>query len=111
MARGIPIDGIADFLEGEINEIVRETTIDLHGKLQTYKALNRNGYGTPVDSGDLIRAWQMTMDNPLQAGCLIIWCMQSQLLTAKTCLDLGWTAQAHLNTKLDKALSPVIQTQ
>tara|TARA_Y100000356_G_C11215912_1_gene266282 strand:- start:340 stop:741 length:402 start_codon:yes stop_codon:yes gene_type:complete len=66
MARGIPIDGIADFLEGEINEIVRETTIDLHGKLQTYKALNRNGYGTPVDSGDLIRAWQMTMDNPLQ---------------------------------------------
>ena len=66
MARGIPIDGIADFLEGEINEIVRETTIDLHSKLQTYKALNRNGYGTPVDSGDLIRAWQMTMDNPLQ---------------------------------------------
>jgi len=66
MARGIPIDGIADFLKGEINEIVRETTIDLHSKLQTYKALNQNGYGTPVDSGDLIRAWQMTMDNPLQ---------------------------------------------
>ena len=66
MARGIPIDGIADFLEGEINEIVRETTIDLHSKLQTYKALNRNGYGTPADTGELIKKWQMTMDNPKQ---------------------------------------------
>lgn len=66
MARGIPIDGIADFLEGEINEIVRETTIDLHSKLQTYKALNRGGYGTPADTGELIKKWQMTMDNPKQ---------------------------------------------
>ena len=66
MARGIPIDGIADFLDGEINEIVRETTIDLHSKLQTYKALNRGGYGTPVDTGELIKKWQMTMDNPKQ---------------------------------------------
>tara|TARA_Y100000289_G_scaffold38907_1_gene38332 strand:+ start:162 stop:548 length:387 start_codon:yes stop_codon:yes gene_type:complete len=66
MARGIPIDGIADFLDGEINEIVRETTIDLHSKLQTYKALNRGGYGTPVDTGELIKKWQMTIDNPKQ---------------------------------------------
>ena len=66
MARGIPIDGIADFLDGEINEIVRETTIDLHSKLQTYKALNRGGYGTPVDTGELFKKWQMTIDNPKQ---------------------------------------------
>ncbi len=68
MARGIGIGGIGDFFEDVIEDVVRETTIDLHSKLQTYKALNRNGYGTPVESGDLIRAWQMTMDNPRQAG-------------------------------------------
>lgn len=66
MARGIRIGDIGDFCRREVEEVVRETTIDLHSKLQTYKALNRGGYGTPVDSGDLIRAWQMTMDNPLQ---------------------------------------------
>lgn len=66
MARGIRIGDIGDFCRREVEEVVRETTIDLHSKLQTYKALNRGGYGTPVESGDLIRAWQMTMDNPLQ---------------------------------------------
>ncbi len=66
MARGIGIGDIGDFFEDVIEDVVRETTIDLHSKLQTYKALNKNGYGTPVESGDLIRAWQMTMDNPRQ---------------------------------------------
>ena len=66
MARGIPIGDIGDFCREEIEQVVRETTIDLHSKLQTYKASVRNGIGTPVDSGRLIGAWQMTMDTPLQ---------------------------------------------
>lgn len=59
--------GEIDFeLDGFGEEIVRELTMDLHGKLQTYKAASRGGIGTPVDSGDLIRNWQMRMDSPSQ---------------------------------------------
>ncbi len=66
MARGIRIEDIGDFCKEEIEETVRKTTMALHGKLRLYEAATRGGIGTPEDTGVLIGAWEMTMDNPLQ---------------------------------------------
>ena len=66
MARGIRIEDIGDFCKEEIEETVRKTTMALHGKLRLYEAARRRGIGTPEDTGVLIGAWEMTMDNPLQ---------------------------------------------
>ena len=66
MARGIRIRDIGDFCREEVEQVVKETTFALHGKLKLYEAANRGGIGTPVDSGVLIGAWEQTMDNPLQ---------------------------------------------
>ena len=66
MARGIRIRDIGDFCREEVEQVVKETTFALHGKLKLYEAAERGGIGTPVDSGVLIGAWEQTMDNPLQ---------------------------------------------
>ena len=66
MARGIRIEDIGDFCKEEVEETVKKTTMALHGKLRLYEAATRGGIGTPEDTGVLIGAWEMTMDNPLQ---------------------------------------------
>ena len=66
MARGIQIGDIGDFCREEVEEVVKETTSALHGKLKLYEAASRGGIGTPVDSGVLIGSWEKTMDNPVQ---------------------------------------------
>jgi len=60
--------GKIDFgdLEGDLEQVVKETTLALHGKLKLYEAASRGGIGTPVDTGVLIGNWQMAMDNPRQ---------------------------------------------
>ena len=60
--------GEIDFgdLEGDLEQVVKEATLSLHGKLKLYEAASRGGIGTPVDTGVLIGNWQMTMDNPKQ---------------------------------------------
>ena len=60
--------GEIDFgdLEGDLEQVVKEATITLHSKLKLYEAASRGGIGTPVDTGVLIGAWQMKMDNPGQ---------------------------------------------
>ena len=65
MARGIQIGDIGDFCREEVEEVVKETTSALHGKLKLYEAASRGGIGTPVDSGVLIGNWEKTMDNPV----------------------------------------------
>lgn len=66
MARGIRIEDIGDFCKEEVEETVKKTTMALHGKLRLYEAATRGGIGTPEDTGVLIGAWEMTMDDPLQ---------------------------------------------
>ena len=66
MARGIRIRDIGDFCREEVEQVVKETTFQLHSKLKLYEAATNGGIGTPVDSGVLIGAWERTMDNPLQ---------------------------------------------
>ena len=66
MARGIRIRDIGDFCREEVEQVVKETTFELHSKLKLYEAATNGGVGTPVDSGVLIGAWEQTMDNPLQ---------------------------------------------
>ena len=60
--------GVVDFgdLEGDLEQVVKEATLSLHGKLKLYEAASRGGIGTPVDTGVLIGRWQMTMDSPKQ---------------------------------------------
>ena len=60
--------GEIDFgdLEGDLEQVVKEATLSLHGKLKLYEAASRGGIGTPVDTGVLIGRWQMTMDSPGQ---------------------------------------------
>ena len=60
--------GKIDFgdLEGDLEQVVKETTLALHGKLKLYEAASRGGIGTPVDTGVLIGRWEMTMDSPKQ---------------------------------------------
>ena len=60
--------GKIDFgdLEGDLEQVVKEATLSLHGKLKLYEAASRGGIGTPVDTGVLIGNWQMTMDSPKQ---------------------------------------------
>jgi hypothetical protein len=59
--------GKIDFgLDGFGEEVVKKTTLTLHGKLKLYEAARRGGIGTPVDTGVLIGAWQMKMDSPGQ---------------------------------------------
>ena len=60
--------GKIDFgdLEGDLEQVVKEATLSLHGKLKLYEAASRGGIGTPVDTGVLIGAWQMKMDSPKQ---------------------------------------------
>ena len=60
--------GKIDFgdLEGDLEQVVKEATLALHGKLKLYEAASRGGIGTPVDTGVLIGAWQMKMDSPKQ---------------------------------------------
>jgi|TARA_R100000482_G_scaffold6381_1_gene2042 hypothetical protein len=60
--------GKIDFgdLEGDFEQVVKEATLALHGKLKLYEAASRGGIGTPVDTGVLIGAWQMKMDSPKQ---------------------------------------------
>ena len=53
-------------LEGDLEQVVKETTMALHGKLKLYEAASRGGIGTPVDTGVLIGNWQITMDSPQQ---------------------------------------------
>jgi len=60
--------GKIDFgdLEGDFEQVVKETTMALHGKLKLYEAAQNGGIGTPVDTGVLIQSWQQTMDSPKQ---------------------------------------------
>tara|TARA_Y100000361_G_scaffold116953_1_gene107989 strand:+ start:159 stop:539 length:381 start_codon:yes stop_codon:yes gene_type:complete len=60
--------GKIDFgdLEGDFEQVVKETTMALHGKLKLYEAASNSGIGTPVDTGVLIQSWQQTMDSPKQ---------------------------------------------
>jgi len=60
--------GKIDFgdLEGDFEQVVKQATLALHGKLKLYEAASRGGIGTPVDSGVLIGAWQMKMDSAKQ---------------------------------------------
>ena len=60
--------GKIDFgdLEGDFEQVVKEATLALHGKLKLYEAASRGGIGTPVDTGVLIGSWQQTMDSPKQ---------------------------------------------
>ena len=60
--------GKIDFgdLEGDLEQVVKETTFALHAKLKLYEAASRGGIGTPVDTGVLIGAWQKKMDSPKQ---------------------------------------------
>ena len=60
--------GKIDFgdLEGDFEQVVKETTMALHGKLKLYEAASNGGIGTPVDTGVLIQSWQQTMDSPKQ---------------------------------------------
>ena len=60
--------GKIDFgdLEGDFEQVVKETTLALHGKLKLYEAASNGGIGTPVDTGVLIESWQQTMDSPKQ---------------------------------------------
>ena len=60
--------GKIDFgdLEGDFEQVVKEATLALHGKLKLYEAASNGGIGTPVDTGVLIGSWQQTMDNPKQ---------------------------------------------
>ena len=66
MARGIRIGDIGDFCREEVEQVVKKTTMALHGKLKLYEAASNGGIGTPVDTGVLIGNWEQTMDNPLQ---------------------------------------------
>ena len=60
--------GKIDFgdLEGDFEQVVKEATLALHGKLKLYEAASNGGIGTPVDTGVLIGSWQQTMDSPKQ---------------------------------------------
>ena len=60
--------GKIDFgdLEGDFEQVVKETTLALHGKLKLYEAAQNGGIGTPVDTAVLIGNWQQTMDSPKQ---------------------------------------------
>ena len=60
--------GKIDFgdLEGDFEQVVKEATLALHGKLKLYEAASNDGIGTPVDTGVLIGSWQQTMDSPKQ---------------------------------------------
>ena len=60
--------GEIDFgdLEGDMEQVVKEATLSLHGKLKLYEAASRGGIGTPVDTAVLIGRWEMTMDSPSQ---------------------------------------------
>ena len=50
--------GKIDFgdLEGDLEQVVKEATLSLHGKLKLYEAASRGGIGTPVETGVLIGA-------------------------------------------------------
>mgnify|MGYP001165074852 FL=1 len=60
--------GKIDFgdLESDFEQVVKETTMALHGKLKLYEAASNGGVGTPVETGVLIGSWQQTMDSPKQ---------------------------------------------
>jgi len=60
--------GEIDFgdLEGDLEQVVKEATLALHGKLKLYEAASRGGIGTPVDTAVWINRWEMTMDSPSQ---------------------------------------------
>lgn len=64
--KGIRISEIGDFCADEVQQVVKRTTMSLHGKLQTLEALSNGGVGTPVVTARLIEGWEMTMDNPYQ---------------------------------------------
>ena len=60
--------GKIDFgdLEGDLEQVVKETTMALHGKLKLYEAASRGGIGTPVETAVLIGRWEMKMDSAKQ---------------------------------------------
>ena len=58
MARNIDLGSIGNFLEGEVVELVKETTLTWHGLLKTREASSSGGIGTPVETGRLINSWQ-----------------------------------------------------
>ena len=83
--------GKIDFgdLEGDLEQVVKETTLALHGKLKLYEAASRGGIGTPVDTGVLIGNWQMAMDNPRQVAFSTTRCMQNRSSPGKMCRHPG----------------------
>ena len=55
MARQIPLDQIGNYMDGQIRQLVRVTTLEWEGRVKT---------ATPVDTGTLRNAWESRTDKP-----------------------------------------------
>jgi len=72
MARNLKLGQIADFMEGEIAEVVAETTMTWHGLLKTREALPSGGIGTPVVTATLINSWQVDISKKFEGRIFTI---------------------------------------
>jgi len=66
MARNIKLNKIADFMEGEIAEVVAKTTMTWHSLLKSREALSSGGIGTPVVTATLINSWQLDISKKFE---------------------------------------------
>lgn len=55
MAREIPLDQIGNYMDGQIRQLVRVTTLEWEGRVKT---------ATPVETGVLQNAWESRTDKP-----------------------------------------------
>jgi len=55
MAREIPLNQIGNYMDGQIRQLVRVTTLEWEGRVKA---------ATPVDTGTLKNAWQSRTDKP-----------------------------------------------
>jgi hypothetical protein len=72
MARNIKLNKIADFMEGEIAEVVEKTTMAWHGLLKSREALSSDGIGTPVVTATLINSWQVDISKKFEGRIFTI---------------------------------------
>jgi len=72
MARNIKLNKIADFMEDEIAEVVKKTTMTWHSLLKTREALSSGGIGTPVVTATLINSWQLDISKKFEGRIFTI---------------------------------------
>ena len=86
MAREIPITGIADLMEEEIEQVVKIVALEWTAEVKQQ---------TPVVTGRLRNNWQTS----LKLKSETIWNMQNRFCTATTCLSLGVANTAHVKVR------------